>query len=269
MPLPDDFSPAQHLLEMLLGTHNRSVQQSFLGVPDNDLEHPLGGMKLACLLTEDDTVDMILLRLMLFWFEFKGQLPTPVYSIPVPDYQSEIKFHPQIQLLFKEDWNATLLENKFSPATAQISFRLINETSASITPSKAQSLATRVKELLGASGGFTWEKGTTKVIYRDLHRGIDFRLLAEAEAEGQRVVEKILSLAEQPFEEQNLTVSRSHRSFPTVPGQQLVYGKERRKPRERPTTRVRFYRAEMHVHGLPHPIVLLDRTGKYQGLVTP
>jgi len=269
MPLPVDFSPAQHLLEMLIGTHNRSVQRTFLGVPDADLDHPLGGMKLACLLTPDDTVDMIILRLMLYWFEFKGDLPTPVYGLPTGDYQSEVTFRPQVILFFKEDWNAVVAENKLPRAEARISFRLMHETSATITPAYAQGLAVKVKEFFGQGTGFTWEKGTIKVVYRDIANGYDFRLLAESEGEAIKVIEKVLELNRSSLVESNLSVTKVKKTFPVVPPLAEIYGKERRKPRLRPITQVRFKSAELHIHGLPQPVVLIDMTGKKQALIFP
>jgi len=264
MALPDDFSPAQHLLDMLLGTHNRSVQKTFLGVPDADLEHPLGGMKVACLLTPDDTVDMIVLRLMLYWFEFKGELPTPIYSIPISEYQSELEipFKPQVRLIFREDYSAFLAENNLRRAEAQISYRLMHQTSATITPIFASSLALKVKELFSEGAGFTWQKGHVKVVYRDLPNGCYFQLLAESQSEGIRVIESTLELAGISFNEQNIVVANSQKVFPQIPPTQEIYGKLRKTPRKRPLARVRFVRAELHIYGLPSPVVLVDRLGR-------
>jgi len=264
--LPEDFSPWEHLHGMLLTSFNQAVERSFINVPP-DITTALGGMRVACILQDDDSVEMTVLRLLLFYFVFKGELPTPVYAAPIPDVQSEVKFRPQVHLLFKEDWNATLLQEKLSPATAQISWRLMHETSQTINESKAKVLALRIKELLGLEGGFTWEKGTKKVVYRDSTNGIDFRLLAQSEGEGQRVIEKILTVIEAPFHEELLGVASNHKNYPVVPAMQEVYGKERRKPRERPITRVRFQRAELTIHGLQNPVILLDRTGKHESLV--
>jgi hypothetical protein len=52
-------------------------------------------------------------------------------------------------------------------------------------------------------------------------------------------------------------------AFPTIPGQDFIYGKTRRRPRRRPIADVRFQCALLHVHGLPNPIVLYDRSGAY------
>ncbi|MEH2014910.1 hypothetical protein [Nostoc sp.] len=260
MALPDDFSPAQHLLEMLIGTHNRTVQQTFIGVPDADLEHPLGGMKLACLLTEDDTVDMILLRLMLFWFEFKGNLPAPLYAIPTEDYQSRIftAQRPEVKLIFREDYSTFLAENKFQRAKAEISWRLVNETSATINQSKAHSIALRIKEVFAEGQGFTWERGPLQVTYRDPPHGVRFSLFVASQAEAIRVIERVLEVAEVAFNEELISVSKNNQNYPVVPATHEVYGKAVKGIRRRPLTDVRFYRAELHVYGLRNPIRLVD-----------
>ena len=267
MALPEDFSPWKHLREMLLNSHNLTVQKTFIGTPDNNIETTLGGMKFASIIQDDDTVDMIILRIILFYFIFKGELPTPIYGIPVPEFQAEISFHPQIKLIFKEPWSAFLMENQLTPATAEISFRLMTETSQTMNSSKAKSWALKIKEMFASSGGFQWEKGTKKITYKDLAHGIDFRILAVSEGEAVKVIEKVLELANAPYKEELLGISQNHKNYPTVPATQEVYGKARRKPRARPITHVRFQRAEIAIHGLNHSVVLVDRTGKYDGLV--
>lgn len=267
MALPDDFSPWEHLLEMLISCHNQNVEKTFIGIPINDLENPMSSMRTACFITPDDTVDMVMLRLNLFYFVFQGNLPTPIYGIPIDQYDSEIVYKPQVKLMFQEDWSAFLAENKLRRATAEISFRLMNETSATINQSKARAIAVKIQELFALEGGWTFQKGTTKVVYRDLHHGVYFQLFVEGEGEGQRVIERVLELAGLPFDEHLVTVASSRQSFPRVPGQQEIYGKERRKPRKRPVARVRFYRAELTVWGLSKAIVLVDRLGKSIDLV--
>ena len=269
MALPEDFSPAQHLLEMLIGTHNRTVQQTFIGVPDADLEHPLGGMKLACLLTEDDTVAMILLRLMLFWFEFKGNLPAPLYAIPTEDYQSRITTaqRPEVKLIFREDYSTFLAENNFQRAKAEISWRLVNETSATMNQGKAHSIALRIKEVFAEGQGFTWERGTLHVSYRDLPHGVRFSAFAASQAEALRVFQIVLEVADIPFNEELVIVSKDNKNYPVVPANREVYGKEIKGIRRRPLTDVRFCKAELHIDGLRRPITLVSLSNKGESLV--
>lgn len=267
MSLPEEFSAWDHLREQLIAAHNMNVNRTFLGVPDNDISTSMGGMKVACLLEEDDTVDMFLLRMYLYYFVFQGNLPQPIYGIPVSDYDSEITYRPQIKLIFKEDWNAHLLTSELYPATAEISYRLMHETGATMTPAKAKTIALKIKELFSLEGGFTFEKGPQIVYYKDSHNGCEFRLLVVNEAEGVRVIERVLEVAGHSFDEHKVSVSQSRQSFPANPGLQEVYGREQRKPRRRPTTRVRFKRAELVIWGLRRPLVLVDRITPTRGLV--
>lgn len=269
MTLPDDFNPTQHLLDMLRSAYNREVQQSFLGVPDNDISTSLGGMKLGCLLLDDDTVAIVTLRLFLYYFVFQGNLPTPVYGIPTGDFQADVSFRPQIILHFLEDYNAFLHENKLPRTEARISFRLMNQTSATITPIFAREIGLKIQELFALSHGFSFEKGVIKFTYRDQVHGYDFRLLVESEAEAVKVIERVLEVQGHAFDETKATVSRSKQVFPVVPGNTEVYGKLRRKPRKRPITTVRFRRADLHVHGIPRAITLVDLTGKRHAVISP
>lgn len=268
MALPDDFSPWQHLLEMLIATHNRNVQQTFLGVPDDDISTAMGGMKIATLMTEDDTVDMVILRMALFYWVFQAALPTPIYGMPISDYQSEVTFRPQIHLFFKEDWQDYQLSQGLSPVRSDISFRLLQYTSQTINPAIAQGLALRIKELFAVGSGFTWERGTTKVTYKDDQHGYDFRLLCSGEAEATRLIETILSIQGHPFNETYLSIHTSRKTFLSDPGLQEVYGKERKKPRQRPTVAVRFYKAELHIYGLSQPVLLVGHYGRGKPLAT-
>ena len=153
MPLPDNFSPWQHLHEMLVNAHNRNVEQTFLNVPSDDLSSPFSGMKLACLMDADDTVDMTILRMSLFYWVFQSQLPTPMYAIPVDDFDQLIIYKPQLHLHFEEPWSTAHLESKLRPVRARIGIRLMHETSAIISPSKAQNLAVKIKDYLELDQG--------------------------------------------------------------------------------------------------------------------
>ena len=265
MALPDDFSPAQHLLSMLIGTHNRFVQKTFIGVPDADLEHPLGGMKLACLIAEDDTIDLIILRMFLYWFEFKGNLPIPVFGIQTTDFMAELQIpsKPQVTLKFYEDSSEFLWENNLSPAKSEISWRIMSQTSATITPAYAKEIALQIKEAFGEGNGFTWERGTVQVTYKDLPKGVNFRLLAESKSEAIRVIKKVLSLIDVPFQEKKVITATIDEIFPVVPPVEEIYGQLRKLPRKHPITTVRFRRAELSIYGLKEPVLLVDRVGGY------
>lgn len=267
MPLPDGFSEWEHLREQITVAHNLQAELSFFGIDAEDISTVQGSLRQATIIKEDDTVDMIVLRLFLYHFKLRKDLPTPVFGIPVPDYQSVVTYKPQVKLFFIEPFTPLLQELKLNQATAEISFRLSQYTNQTINRAEATSIAENIKTEFGEGMGYTWMKGPTIVKYKDLPNGYNFKLFVESEAVGVSLIEKIVAINKHAYNENLLTVSTTHRVYPQDPGLQEVYGYQAKKPRRRPTTEVRFQRAEMHVWGLEHPISLVDLTRKTTPLV--
>ena len=71
MPLPENFSPWEHLQQTLTFNHNRLVREYFSDVGDADWEPDLsstrGSLRVASTITDNDTADMVLLRMYLFY----------------------------------------------------------------------------------------------------------------------------------------------------------------------------------------------------------
>jgi len=270
MPLPDNFSPWEHLQSVLRTYHNQLVRDEFSDIEgDDNLGIPRGSLKLACLLDDDDTVDMTLLRLLLFFFHARKaqDMQTPVYGIPISVYDSNVKYHPTVSLYFEEDYEQ--VPNNRQPVRAEISYRLMNETPQSITPADALSLANKVKTEFSSNNGYRWRKGKILTTYRDLSNGYNLQIYAYSEAEAREVIAKILDLKNQTIDNEFLTVHEPKGTFPMNPGTHLVYGKQRPKPIRRPTTYVRFIRATLTMPGLEKGIALVDRRNYYKALVRP
>ncbi len=168
MPLPSGFSEFEHLQDLIRREHNKAVRTYFKNQDDNDISTPKASLKHACLIKDEDTAAMTHLRLWLFEITcgHAQSLQTPIYGIPVQEYQRNVKFKPQIKLYFKERLVSND-SNRTSPATAEITFRLMNETSASMTRAKAEILALKIKNEF-ADPIFVWEKGWYKYTYLDL-----------------------------------------------------------------------------------------------------
>lgn len=262
MALPANYNGWEHLQSVLMQVQNRIVRTEFSDSTDDDnITTPRGSLKVACMLRDDDSAIETLIKLFLFYFilrkasDFQGA----IYGIPSISFQEQFTFAPQIRLYFLED--ARDVEQGFSPVEGDITFRLTRETPETITPSEARNLATRVRTAFTSAGGFVWKKGRVKVTYLDKKKGYDFRLFVISEAEGKRIIEQVLDIQGHTPEWDFLTIHESRATFPIVPGNHTVYGKTRRKMRRRPRADVRFRWAELHIHGLPNPVVLVDRTG--------
>ena len=255
MPLPEDFSPWEHLREQITVSHNLNVERTFLGVETEDISNELGAMRTAVFIEADDTVDMIILRLSLYYFVFQGELKDAYYVMPVEEVQTLFKFKPQVHLVFREDLSTVLIENKLQRAKSEISFRLMTESALTMNEAKAKELALKIKELLL---NFGWERGVNKYNYRDDEHGYRMSIFAESEAVAIEVIEKVLEIQKHAFSENHLTVSLPKKNYPVVPPLMEVYGKERRGRRERPMTRVRFRKAELSLYNLSKNVVLVS-----------
>lgn len=259
MPLPENFSEWEHLQSVLRTYHNKSVRLDFSDADDLDVSIPRGALKHACLLKDDDTVDMTILRLWLFFFHARkaSDLQAPLFGIPVPSYEQVVKYKPQVTLYFKQDDGS--IPSGASPVRAEISFRLINETGATLTESELNILANRIKLEFGTAGGYRWRKGHVMVTYIAPQDGLHLQLYAFNEAEAVEVIRKVCDAALQPYNNDYLAIHESRRSFPSNPGNQIILGRSRRKPVERPIAYVSFQRASVSIHGLPNPIHLVGK----------
>lgn len=182
------------------------------------------------------------------------------YSIPVTTFQDQFRFPPQVKLIFsqyKED-----LGESGKKIRAEISFKLTGETGETMTPAKALIVARNIKREMVTGALLKIERGKIIITYLDKEKGYDFRLKVKDEAEGRRVIKKVMDIQAHVPEWSRLCVHESRASFPDLPSRELIYGESRRPPRRRPVGLVPFKYAEMHVWGLNAPVSLVDTTGK-------
>lgn len=273
MALPNNFSPWEHLQDTWRRVHNRRVREHFsdlAGVDDDwdaEIESPRGSLRVACTMLDSDSASMVNLRTLLFWLVL-GQasaLQTPIYGIPIPSYQEARKFRPQIQLYFQEDVNN--IDEGYSPVTGEITFRLMSQSPETLTEAELQNYANRIRSGFATGAGFQWQKGKVMCTYTDNSKGYKLQLLCRNKSEARRIIEQVLDIQNHTPDWKLLNVSENEEPasrYPTIPPNQRILNKTRRSPRQRPTATVRFKYASMHIHGLPLPIVLVDRSGIFR-----
>lgn len=265
MPLPTGFSPWEHLQNVVMQVQNRRVREEFNDVGGDDWDENIttsrASLRVACTLRDDDSILQTMIRLWLFDIILQGasNLHPAIYGIPVTTFHESVQFFPQIRLYFMED--LAQVEEGFEPIEAEISFRLMGQTSTTLTQVEMQAYANKIRTVFSAGSGFTFKKGRLKASYKDQIRGYNMILTVWSEAEAKRVIEQVLDVQNHTPDWDHLTISEPKKSFPTLPGFQMILGKQRRKPRQRPIGTVRFRYAELKLHGLPNDITLVDRTG--------
>lgn len=262
MPLPPEFSDWEHFQSVLIAVQNRRIRKEFDDADDDDISTPRGSLKQACLLKDADSAIQSLMRLWLYYVVLGGAtaMHPPLYSIPSDRYQQLVRFAPQVTMYFKEDIED--VEDNFAPLDAEISFRLMGESNTTISKQDLERLATKIRSEFASAGGYRWKKGRVKLNYRDQDQGYLLSINAFSESEGKEVIRKVLELQSHTLDEGKLTINQLGEAPPTLPPTQQILGKTRRQPRRRPVGYVRFVWAEVHIHGIPEGICLLDRSGR-------
>lgn len=263
MALPQGFSEFEHLQDLVRREHNKAVRKYFKNQADNDISTPKAGLKHACLIKDDDSGIMVQMRQWLFEITVGNaqSVQRPVYGIPVNEYQPDRRFKPQVKLYFLESWDETTHSNERIPqAEGEITFKLMDESSETISRAKAETLARAIKQEL-ATPVFTWEKGWYKSTYLDIERGYDLRLFVKNKAEGERVVRKILSIRNHAFERDNFQFIDHDRTYPVNAGTHRVYGRTVKKFIKRRRVDVEFKFAQLLIWGQPNPINLVATNG--------
>lgn len=261
MPLPEGFSEWEHLQDQIRIEHNKRARKWFTGVDDDDISTARASIKHACIIKDNDTAIMTLMRLWLFevFVGHAKSLQPDIYGIPITTFQTQIEFKPQVQLYFVEA--SRDVEAGYAPVEGEISFRLTEaQYQQDVSPAEAKNLANKIKAVM-ATPIFVWKKGRILCTYKDPDRGYNFQLYCFNETEGRRVIEQVLDIRNHSPDWDLLVVHESKRNFPIVPPQKVVYGKSRRQPRKRPRADVRFRYATLHLYGLQNPITLVDTTG--------
>lgn len=272
MPLPDNFSEAEHLQDLFRRYANRQVKEFFndLGGEDwdPDISTTRGSLRHGSTHKDEDSLPMTLLRWELFNYVRRLKFDVPIIGIPVSTFNSERKYKPQIILYFQEDLGD--IEPGFAPVTGRISFRLMGYESDTLTPVVAQTFANRIRTSFHSGGGFVWRKGRIMCTYSDWDKGYSLQVLSRSEANGREVIDRVLDIQNDTIDLAKMSVKENQAeaaAFPVIPPNDFIYGETRRTPRRRPLADVRFQYATLFIDSMANAIPLVDRTGLFPSAI--
>ena len=262
MALPEGFSEWENLQDLVRLEHNKAVRTYFKNQEDDNISTPKARLKHTCLMKDGDTSTMTMLRMWLFEITcgHAQALQRPVYGIPWYEIQSERTFKPQVKLYFLEPYNINIHEDGTPQAEGEITFRLMNESSETISRANAETLARAIKNVF-ATPLFVWNKGKFKCTYFDLERGYELKLLVTSKAEGERIIRAVLDIQDHPFDRDYLQYIDNDRTYPSNPGTHRVYGRTVKKFVRRRTADVKFRHAQLLIWGKQNPINLVAVSG--------
>lgn len=190
----------------------------------------------------------------------KVHLSPSIIGVPKEQFDLGIEFayKPIIQLYFQQDRSAIVED--YAPITAEISFRLMNESTETISKSNLEVLAAKIKTEFASGQGYTFNKGKLITHYRDKEHGYYLQLYVINESEGVEVTKKILDIQNHVYNEDFFRKTEPKKSSVNTTSNQTIAGKPYKKARWRPTGTVRFQYASILIHGVPDAIYLVDRS---------
>lgn len=187
-----------------------------------------------------------------------------VYGIPIQSYQESVKFLPQCHLYFKQVIGS--IDNTFGAVSAQVSFRIINESAETFTPAKALALAQKINTEFGGSSPYAFNKGKHLYSYYAPNQGMQGKFYTDNETTAKRIIRSVLGLQNLIFKDDYFKDATKTADLNTPAdgnqGRELIYGESRKVPRRLPQAQVVFESAELLLHGLPKAICLVDMSGK-------
>lgn len=271
MPLPDNFSPAEHLQDTILNIQNKLVRAEFSDVGDDswqrDISTARASLRTACTHLDSDSLAMTKLRLDLFYLVLKKakDYHPHIYGTPSTDFQEVMKFFPQVQLYFEESFSEA--DAGYDQLRTQVSFRLTGETSQSFAIGEAINLANRIKTLFNSGNTpLSFRRGKELATYTDQSKGYFFQLYIFDETNAKKIIEQVLDIRSHIPDWSLLKISKNSnvpQAYPTIPPTKQILGKSVRQPRQRPVGTVKFSAAIVHLYGRPEPLVLYDPDKKY------
>lgn len=189
------------------------------------------------------------------------------------NFDLDRKYHPTIKLYFVED--TTFIPGSDQPKgqgqnrkRGQLSFRLMRETTETLTKGNLIVLGQKIKDSFGNDKGYVWSKGKQMYCYADWARGYQMQMLCRGEGQARDLVSKILSLQNDSpiwkYLTKNSNVEQGIR-YPETEEKRVILGEQTTIPIRRPNVDVRFTYAKARVNPLVRPIVIYDRTGKQAG----
>lgn len=247
---------------------NKAVREHFKDL-DSVLDEELSTAnsrhvaKMVSLHKDKDPITLTVARLLCFYFSmgnFEAELGNNDVEKYVPTRLRRYK--PQIKLYFLED--IADVDTGYSRLDGTITFRLMGETSETITKSDLTTYATRVKNLFGIGSGYVWKKGKIMYSYSDWEKGYQLQMLCRNITDAKNLVEKVLDIQNHTPDWKYLNIEENAEPierYPTIPHTKTILGKPVKDSRERPICEVRFKEGMYKIPGLKNWRCLYDRTG--------
>lgn len=210
-----------------------------------------------------------LIQQIMYWMNMHRKLANldigspGLYTIPCSELEESVETRPQLIFKFQESVADSKKNKRYrTPLRATHYIRLRQDFSSK---SEVEKIAKKVYSVF-AKPVFSFDKGKIKYSYRDKAKGYSFILACTSEADARNLITKILACNDETPNWFRLTESKSKRVTEPL-GTVRINGETYKRPSYRPTGKVHFISAELHVHGLLGNIHLIDLGGMRRNVV--
>ncbi len=276
MVLPTNFDDTEHLQAVIRRYLNSQIKKDFADLNDanGNWEPGIGTSRSSMrkALTHEDTDSLIAtgVRMTLYYFTYgkARQMQPGVFGVVVEQFDKSRKYRPQVTLGFQQ--KVSNINGAYQPEESEISFRLMNKTSATITQANITTLINKIKAEFGGATPYKWEKGKKLYYYVDQELGYQFQLLCKTELQAKDIINKVMDIQSHTPDFKKLklnTATDEAATYPNTPGNISILGETLKLPRARPELDVYFRWATLVIQYRKKPLVLMDTVGKY-GKVT-
>lgn len=200
-----------------------------------------------CLVQSNDSTLIAQARIRFFREEIqKTHLKPIIIGQPKIDLDADVKYHPEVSITFQQSL-ISVPRGKY-PKDAVISWRLMNETSESLTFAKMNNIATLVYQQF-FQNRFTFNKGKIIGWYISPADGLNLQLYCLDETEAERVAKYVVQAVGKTWNDKVFKITKPKRNNAITSEQITILGKQKDAPVWRPNIIVNACKANINVWG--------------------
>lgn len=204
-------------------------------------------LKNLCLVQSNDSALIAQQRIRFFREEIqKTHLKPIIVGQPKIDLDADVKYHPEVTVVLKQ--SLTSVSKGKYPKDARISWRLMNETSESLTFTKMNDVAALVYQQF-FQNRFSFKKGKFIGWYISPLDGLHLQLYCLDATEAKRVAKYVVQAIGKTWNDSIFKVTSPDRDNITSPEQITILGKQKDAPIWRPNITVNASKANINVWG--------------------
>ncbi|MGV0102347.1 hypothetical protein NSTCB13_00868 [Nostoc sp. DSM 114160] len=237
-------------------SYNAEVNAHF---GDTSADSGRDAAKNLCLITSTDSMQIAAQRQSFFYHQvLKIQNKPTIIGKPKVDVDADVTYHPQVFIRLWQDSTA-VPRGKF-PKSAEFSYRVMGETSETITNEKLNNYA-RLVYTAFFQDQFVINKGKYIGWYTSPVDGLHLQLYCIDEAECSRVAQAIVSKLNKAWTESLFKITKPARSNTVSSSDTItILGETKQRPQWRPNCTVRATEAWISLWAEAEEIPLIAKT---------